>query len=323
VGLTALALVWRLSGGRQAGPGVGGPTGEKPVAAPVGRAGPRLLRPTSFGGLAPITVVPYRYRPACRPGQPSRNVRLYQESADDDSIRVTALEGGALGHVPEGATKRLGALVTGSTGLRVVVNPALGYTTVAGLRFKDAATLAVLEEGKVEADRPGVRAVGPDGALYVSRDPSALGQEPTILMLEVYHWLPPLRAPGASRNIEVFEGNNGNFTVRPLGPGGEVASVELPGGGRRVMPDALGSTNIKVVVNRELGYTTVAGLRFTTDTTLNIDQGGTVAPDRPGVIATEPFNKEVYVSKEIDTTPKRIAMVLADLFPERGGAKHE
>jgi hypothetical protein len=272
----------------------------KPVSVAAGPAGPRLLRPTPAGDLAPVTVVPYRYRPATRPGQPSRNVRLYQQREDDNSVQMTALEGGTLGHVQEGATKRLGALVTGSTGLQVVVNPALGYTAVAGLRFQDGATLAVVEEGRVQADRPGVRAVGADGALYVARDPSARGLQPPIMMLEVYHWLPPFRSRGASRDIEVFEEKNGNLTVRARGVGGEVAAIDAPGGGsQRVAPDALGSTTVKVVVNPRLGYTTVAGLRFTVDVTLNIAPDGTVEADRPGVLALGPSTMRF-------TSPRRL-----------------
>jgi serine/threonine-protein kinase len=319
LGLILLVLAWRFSGGRQDGPVLAGPgKGEPPAANPPvpAAAGTRMLRPTSSGALAPVTVVPYRFRPATRPGLPSRNVRIYQENEADDSVRTTVLgEGGVIGHVQEGPTFHLGALVVGSRGLRVVVNPRLGYTTALGLRFKDDATLAVLEEGVVATERTGVRALGPDGVVYVSRDTMVAGEDRTVMMFEVYHWLPPLKVSTASRNIQVVENGDATFTITGLGADSAVAAGEKPGGGQVALPDALGSKNVKVVVNRAPGYTTVAGLRFAEDVTMNITRDGFVEIDRPGVLALEPFNKEVYVSRAWE--PRRgFVMVLAErAFP--------
>jgi hypothetical protein len=51
----------------------------------------------------------------------------------------------------------------------VLVDHRLGYTTVAGLRFQDNATVDFRQDGSVEVDREGVRASDAGGTRYISK----------------------------------------------------------------------------------------------------------------------------------------------------------
>jgi hypothetical protein len=56
----------------------------------------------------------------------------------------------------------------GSTKIRVLVNSAIGYTTLAGLRFQDNATVNIRDDGCLQLDRLGVRAVDAHGNSFRS-----------------------------------------------------------------------------------------------------------------------------------------------------------
>ena len=110
----------------------------------------------------------YRFTPEHRFGLPSRKVRLYQQ--DNGSMRTTVLgDDGVIGYGEVGPVKHIGALIQGSTELHVVVNPKLGYTTVAGLRFKDDCTVNIRRDGAVQVSQSGIHAADENGVAYVSQ----------------------------------------------------------------------------------------------------------------------------------------------------------
>jgi hypothetical protein len=51
----------------------------------------------------------------------------------------------------------------------VLVNKKLGYTTLAGLKFKQEAKVNIWEDGTVEVDRKGVEADDKEQIKYVSK----------------------------------------------------------------------------------------------------------------------------------------------------------
>lgn len=63
----------------------------------------------------------------------------------------------------------------GSSGVQIQINPAVGYTTFAGLRFQDPTTAGVRDDGTVYVDRAGVRATDRAGNPYVSEAPPGGG----------------------------------------------------------------------------------------------------------------------------------------------------
>ena len=73
----------------------------------------------------------------------------------------------------------------GSTKIRVLVNSALGYTTLAGLRFQDNATVNIREDGRLHVDRPGVRAVDAQGKSYRSETVARPDGTTETLMVKV------------------------------------------------------------------------------------------------------------------------------------------
>jgi hypothetical protein len=153
------------------GPGFGppgfGPPGFMPRPGP---AAPRELPPLNVRP-GPDGRVPevYRFRPQYPRGVPSRNIRVFEEN--DGKRRTTALKpGGFIGYAQDGPSQIYNVDVLGSTGIHVVVNRRRGYTTVAGLRFRSDAVIALSREGVVEVNRIGVAAIEDgDGARYTSR----------------------------------------------------------------------------------------------------------------------------------------------------------
>jgi hypothetical protein len=260
----------------------------------------------------------YYYKPPFLAGKPSRNVKVYQTDAGQPGMSVLG-EDGAIGWGQDGGVMHLGVLIRGSTGVRVEVNRRLGFTPAAGLRFKDNATLSVAEDGLVEVDHAGVKAVDAGGTPYVSRKVSVSGREVVALVktrggddkpsgdatppeprgFDVYRWTPPLKVSGVSQDIEVYEKGRGSVTYTGMVDGAKLFLARKPDGGQLPMPDALGSTNIKVKINRQLGYTTLAGLRFKDDATVNVLPNGTVQVDRAGIRATGAARGGEYVSREV------------------------
>jgi len=301
--------------------------------------------------LEPSQIEIYHYKPEFLAGKPSRNVKIYEH--DDGKPEISVLGDGEIGYGQKGSEMHFGAasMLLGSTGLKVVVNHKLGYTTAVGLRFKDDATLALATDGVVEVDRSGVTAVDKSGVPYVSREvtvgsrrviamvkgsaasrrvadartpytqpqpgaadkpPAAEMKSPDSMKAEVYHWVPPLRATGVSRNIQVYEEGSGKVTYTGLVDGAELFMAKKPDGSNLPMPDALGSTNIRVKVNRQLGYTTLAGLRFKDDATVNINQDGTVEVTSAGIRAMGVQNNNPFVSQEIMVDGKPVLVMVRD-----------
>ena len=77
--------------------------------------------------------------------------------------------------------------------------------------------------------------------------------------------------------------------------------------------DALGSKNIKIVVNKKVGYTEYAGLKFHQSAIVNIWKDGTIEVDREGVEAVDK-NKTLYLSQRRKIDEKEsIVMVQSPL----------
>ncbi len=84
-----------------------------------------------------------------------------------------------------------------------------------------------------------------------------------------------------------------------------------PGKGR-YFPDALGSKNIEVAINKDVGYTRIAGLEFTQQATLNIWKDGVVELDREGVKAKDTKNGISWVSARVKIDGKVAIVMVRD-----------
>ncbi len=79
--------------------------------------------------------------------------------------------------------------------------------------------------------------------------------------------------------------------IIPLSPTGNLQSPKY-------FPDALGSRNIKIVINKEVGYTEIAGLRFVGEAVINIGNDGTVEVNKEGVEASDKTGT-FWISKNV------------------------
>ena len=70
----------------------------------------------------------------------------------------------------------------GSENVSVIVNPVVGYTEVAGLRFTEEVTLNVWENGIVELDRENVVVADINGRQWISKR-ARLGEQSAILLV--------------------------------------------------------------------------------------------------------------------------------------------
>lgn len=127
----------------------------------------------------------------------------------------------------------------------------------------------------------------------------------------IYHYRPKtdIGIGTASRNIEVTETKDGYLKMKQATEDAKLAMIMSPSGKMTYVPDALGSEGIRVLVDKEVGFTTLAGLKFRQDCVINVWKDGTIEVDRVGVTATDDANAH-YVSQEakIKNTPS-IVMV--------------
>jgi hypothetical protein len=69
-----------------------------------------------------------------------------------------------------------------SSEVSLVVDPAVGSTAYAGLRFGSQGTVAINEDGRVEVDREGVTATDASGSVWASRSLAADGSPPFVII---------------------------------------------------------------------------------------------------------------------------------------------
>ena len=236
------------------------------------------------------------------------------------------------------------ALLLGSTGLKIAIDPAVGYTTVAGLRFQDEATIDLAQDGVVEVSRTGVRASDADGGKYVSREVSA-GSGKRIAMVRtgsqaspagaarvhqdadngsppikkttatesgtVYRYTPSRKATGSSRDLKVTRNQDGTTTATGLVDGASLAVADGSPPDRPVLViDARGSTNLQVSVNPSVGFVELAGLRFRTNVRVDIWEDGIVQVNREG-LRVEGVDDKWYISRK-RTIGGRNAVVMVE-----------
>jgi hypothetical protein len=122
-----------------------------------------------------------------------------------------------------------------------------------------------------------------------------------------------------SHDIRVEEEKAGVLTLTEVAESASVVGITDMSLKRfRQMPDALGSTNIHVAVNKKLGYTTFAGLRFRNNCVANVWRDGTVEVDNLAVTA-DTGNGASYVSRRVSLNGKD-AIVMAKRQDSGGSA---
>jgi hypothetical protein len=135
---------------------------------------------------------PYRYS---RGGLPVRRMGIAKNSeigfvkSEASGIRqvITALEGNQTSWMTQAGKDPQQSIIPfflpGDSGIRVKVDPAVGFTAVAGLKLRDPVVLMIHADGLVESDREGVRASVWSGEVRPSDCFAALKQQEGAFIL--------------------------------------------------------------------------------------------------------------------------------------------
>jgi hypothetical protein len=120
----------------------------------------------------------------------------------------------------------------------------------------------------------------------------------TVSPEDIYHHHSELEGSEGSNDIEVRTSNDGNYAIKSMGKDSHVAmKMTMDGRILGAYPDALGSKNIKIAIDKEVGYTQIAGLKFQQEAVINIWNDGIVEVDKEGVEASDK-NNTIWVSRK-------------------------
>lgn len=132
----------------------------------------------------------------------------------------------------------------------------------------------------------------------------------TVPLEDIYHHHSDLADSEGSNDIEVSSTKDGNYKIKTLGKDSHVAmKMSLDGRISGAYPDALGSKNIKIIIDKDVGYTEIAGLRFQKEAVINVWKDGVVEVDKENVEGSDK-NGVVWISARTRPTEKEsIVMV--------------
>ena len=132
----------------------------------------------------------------------------------------------------------------------------------------------------------------------------------TVLPEDVYHHHSDYSETEGAKNIQVEDSGDGSYQIKALGNDSHLpAKMSLDGKVSGFYPAALGSENIKIVINKKVGYTEIAGLKFRQEATMNIWKDGTVELDREGVEAADKNNIS-WISKRVTSGGKNAIVIV-------------
>jgi hypothetical protein len=124
----------------------------------------------------------------------------------------------------------------------------------------------------------------------------------------IYRFDRAVKTDSPAHDVLIEEAADGRLSITD----GTVAMVN-----GQLTLDTAGATNLRVRVNKEIGYTTVAGLRISSNAVIGILQDGTVVVDREGVRATDDDGNG-YVSRRVTLRGRMVTvMVKVSSSPRR------
>ncbi len=132
--------------------------------------------------------------PEKMPGHRSLNISIMQQDKLGKQVVKMLTKGSQVSgkRQPDG-TVRLIPDLPGSTGIHVLVNPKVGYTTVAGLRFKKNAIIDIWDDGVVQVHQANIPASDEEGNKYVSRR-MTVNERKAIVMVRLPRHRPAVAA---------------------------------------------------------------------------------------------------------------------------------
>ena len=121
---------------------------------------------------------------------------------------------------------------------------------------------------------------------------------------DVYRHNSEYKGSDGANDIQVETTKDGSLIMTAMGDRSHAPAIlpfdNVTGkiGSPKFIPDALGSRNIKIVINKEVGYTEIAGLRFQEEVLINIGQDGAVEVNKEGVEASDKTGN-FWISKNV------------------------
>lgn len=124
----------------------------------------------------------------------------------------------------------------------------------------------------------------------------------SIIQAKTYHWSPsgPLAKEGAN-DFEIIQKNNHTLTAKATSNSSHAPGTMPLGASPANITfyfEGLGSKNIRIQPNKELGYTTYAGLRFENEAVVAIRDDGAITVDREGVTARDEKGRP-FISRKV------------------------
>lgn len=127
---------------------------------------------------------------------------------------------------------------------------------------------------------------------------------------EIYYYKPKTHINAISRDLEITETKAGLLNIKKATDDAKFAMIgNADMTNMIVVPDSLGSTGIRIVVLEEVGYTTLAGLKFQENCTVNIWENGTIQTDKEGIEASDDAG-EKYISRKITIGDKSSIVIV-------------
>lgn len=131
-----------------------------------------------------------------------------------------------------------------------------------------------------------------------NRDAKSETQKPTEPEVYRYRYEGNYYGLGA-KDVQVEMTKEGTYRITATSDDSYVPGVlSTEDKGMVQLPDVPNSKNIKIAINKEVGYTDYAGLRFEQQATVNVWDNGTVEVDREGVQASDKSGI-LWISKKI------------------------
>jgi hypothetical protein len=136
------------------------------------------------------------------------------------------------------------------------------------------------------------------------------GCAPSVSSEDIYRHKSEYTSHGA-RDLQVETSKQGSWNITNLLDKENSAPVliDMASGNMRFFPDALGSTNIKIVINKDVGYTDYAGLKFKQEATVNIWKDGIVEVNKEGIVVSD-NNGASWISKKVKIDNSKVAIII-------------
>lgn len=130
------------------------------------------------------------------------------------------------------------------------------------------------------------------------------GDAQSVPSEDIYRHKSNTNGTHGAKNIKVEMETVGEYTITRRG---DNATIPIVMG--ILVIDAPGSSNMLIVINKNVGYTDYAGLRFKQEVTVNIWEDGIVEVDKEGIEVSDKKGAN-WISKKVKMENGKVAIVM-------------